>query len=112
MQMTLFIWEVEEFEKDTNYFKSLNLKRVCEPLIEKKREKLDLTLQPSQVEEDLGYDDEVDDAQIGYSDSDGIDASVKKQEIVGSKRKTRTTFSAEYSPPSKKRLFSDGNCKV
>ena len=94
--MTSFIWEVEESEKDTNYFKSLNLKRVCEPLLEKKREKLALTQQPSQVEEDIGYDDEVDDYQIGYSDSEGIDASVKKEGIGGSVRTIRTTFSGEY----------------
>src|SRR5579862_2514783 len=89
MQMSLFVWEVEKFEKDTGYFKSLNLKRVCHPLTEKKREKLALALHQSQVEEDLVQDDEV---------GDGIDASVKKQEIGGSLRKSRNTFSGEYSP--------------
>ncbi|KAK0605478.1 hypothetical protein LWI29_027302 [Acer saccharum] len=47
-----------------------------------------------------------------YDGGDGIDASIKKQEIGGSVRKSRSIFSGEYSPPSKKRLFSDGNSKV
>ena len=103
MQMSLFVWEVEKFEKDTGYFKSLNLKRVCHPLTEKKREKLALALHQSQVEEDLVQDDEV---------SDGIDASVQKEEIGGSVGRIRSTFSKEYELPSKKRLFSDRNSKV
>ncbi|KAK0599421.1 hypothetical protein LWI29_005144 [Acer saccharum] len=101
-------------KKDTDYFKSLNLKRVCQPLTPKKREKLALPLPSSKVEEEAvgGDDDEVDDHQTGDNDGDGINASIKKQEIGGSVRKSRSTFSGEYSPPSKKRLFSDGNSKV
>ena len=107
MQMALFDWGVEKYEKGTDYFKSLNLKCVCHPLTSKKREKLALPPPPSKVEEEVvgGDDDEV-------NDSDGIDASIKKQEIGGSVRKSRSTFSGEYSPPSKKRLFPDGNSKV
>ena len=114
MQMTLLDWEVEKYENDTDYFKSLNLKRVCQPLTVKKREKLALPPPPSKVEEEAvgGDDDEVDDHQTGYNDNDGIDASIEKQEIGGSVRKTKSTFSGEYYPPSKKRLFSDGNSKV
>ncbi|KAK0597303.1 hypothetical protein LWI29_023854 [Acer saccharum] len=111
--MALFPWEVETYEKGTKYFKSLNLKYVCEPLPEKKREKLALSIQPihpSEQKENLGYDDGVDDYQIG-NDSDGICASVLK-EIGGSVGRNISTFCNEYSPPSKKRLFSDGNSKV
>ena len=83
MHMTLFYWEVEKYENDTDYFKSLNLKRVCHPLTVKKREKLALPSPSSKVEEEAvgGDDDEIDDYQTGYNDSDGIDASIKKQEI-------------------------------
>ncbi|KAK2655475.1 hypothetical protein Ddye_008527 [Dipteronia dyeriana] len=79
LQMALFPWEVETFEQGTNYFKSLNLKYVCEPLTKKKREKLALGLHTSEEEQDLGYGDVVDDYQI-ENDSDGID-----DEVVGDK---------------------------
>ncbi|KAK0575380.1 hypothetical protein LWI29_038117 [Acer saccharum] len=111
--IALFPWEVETYEKGTKYFKSLNLKYVCEPLPEKKREKLALSIQPihpTEQKEDLGYDDGVDDYQTG-NDSDGICASVLK-EIGGSVGRNISTFCNEYPPPSKKRLFSDGNSKV
>ncbi|KAK3198460.1 hypothetical protein Dsin_021875 [Dipteronia sinensis] len=42
LQTALFDWDVETFEKGTDYFKSLNLEYVCGPLIDKKREKLAL----------------------------------------------------------------------
>ena len=48
--MPVFPWEVETYEKGTYYFKSLNLKYVCEPLIEKKREKLAMAIRPTEVE--------------------------------------------------------------
>ncbi|KAK2655473.1 hypothetical protein Ddye_008525 [Dipteronia dyeriana] len=79
LQMALFPWKVETFEQGTNYFKSLNLKYVCEPLTKKKREKLALGLHTSEEEQDLGYGDVVDDYQI-QNDSDGID-----DEVVGDK---------------------------
>lgn len=99
MQMALFPWEVETYEKGTKYFKSLNLKYVCEPLPEKKREKLALPIQPihpSEQKEDLVYDDGVDDYQTG-NDSDGICASVL-MEIGGSVGRNISTFCNEYSP--------------
>ncbi|KAK3225520.1 hypothetical protein Dsin_005382 [Dipteronia sinensis] len=74
----LFEWEVETFEKGTDYFKSLNIEYVCGPLIDKKREKL--ALPRSEEEEDLGSDHEGDDNQTG-NDNDGIDCSVQKEEI-------------------------------
>ncbi|KAK3212263.1 hypothetical protein Dsin_016969 [Dipteronia sinensis] len=105
----LFEWEVETFEKGTDYFKSPNIEYVCGPLIDKKREKL--ALPRSEEEEDLGSDHEGDDNQTG-NDNDGIDCSVQKEEIGGSVGRTRSIFSNEYSPTSKKRLFSDRNPKV
>ncbi|KAK3198254.1 hypothetical protein Dsin_021669 [Dipteronia sinensis] len=92
-----------------DYFKSLNIEYVCGPLIDKKREKL--ALPRSEEEEDLGSDHEGDDNQTG-NDNDGIDCSVQKEEIGGSVGRTRSTFSNQYSPHSKKRLFSDRNPKV
>ena len=108
--MALFPWDVETYEKGTDYFKSLNLKNVCGPLPEKKREKLALVVHPCEQEEDLGYDDGVHDYQTG-NDTDGIGASVPK-EIGGFVGRNKSTFCNEYSPPSKKRLFPDGNAKV
>ncbi|KAK3230108.1 hypothetical protein Dsin_001989 [Dipteronia sinensis] len=69
----LFDWDVETFEKGTDYFKSLNLEYMCGLLIDKKREKL--ALPRSEEEEDLGSDHEGDDNQTG-NDNDGIDCSV------------------------------------
>ncbi|KAK3230007.1 hypothetical protein Dsin_001888 [Dipteronia sinensis] len=105
----LFDWDVETFEKGTDYFKSLNLEYVYGPLIDKKREKL--ALPRSEEEEDLGSDHEGDDNQTG-NDNDGIDCSIKKEEIEGSVERTRSTFSNEYFPISKKQLFSYRNPKV
>ena len=108
--MTLFPWEVETYEKGIDYFKSLNLKYVCEPLTEKNREKLALAIRPTEEEEDLGYDDRVDDYHTS-NDSDGIGASVLKEIGVSVGRNSNTFFN-DYSPPSKKRLFSDVDSKV
>ncbi|KAK3221892.1 hypothetical protein Dsin_008917 [Dipteronia sinensis] len=63
LQKALFPWDVENFEKGTNYFKSLNQKYVCGPLIDKKREKL--VVPRSEEEEDLGFDNEGGDNQTG-----------------------------------------------
>ncbi|KAK3193358.1 hypothetical protein Dsin_024668 [Dipteronia sinensis] len=78
LQTALFEWEVETFEKGTDYFKSLNIEYLCGPLIDKKREKL--ALPRSEEEEDLGSDHEGDDNQTG-NDNDGIDCSVQQEEI-------------------------------
>ena len=84
MQMALFVWEVETREMGTDYFKSLNLKNICQPLTQKKREKLALAIR---------------DGIAGEEDA-------VPKEVGGSVRGN------EYTPPSKKRLFSDGNPKV
>ena len=59
--MHVYRWEVETYEKGRDYFKSLKLKNVCEPLPKKKREKLAMVIRPTEVVEDLGNDEGVDD---------------------------------------------------
>jgi hypothetical protein len=106
--MPVYRWGVETFEKGTDYFKSLKLKYVCEPLPEKKREKLALVISPTEVEE--ADDDGVDYAETS-NDSDGIGASVVKEIGASVGRNSNTSFK-DYFPPSKKRLFSDVDSKV
>ena len=108
--MPIFRWEVETYEKGTDYFKSLKLKYVCEPLPEKKREKLAMVISPTEVEEALGNNDGVDDYQTS-NDSDGIGASVLKEIRASVGRNSNTSFK-DYFPHSKKRLFSDVDSKV
>ena len=106
--MPVFCWEVETYEKGTDYFKSLKLKYVCEPLPKKKREKLAMVISPTEVEE--ADDDGVDYAETS-NDSDGIGASVVKEIGASVGRNSNTSFK-DYFPPSKKRLFSDVDSKV
>ncbi|KAK2637660.1 hypothetical protein Ddye_025455 [Dipteronia dyeriana] len=93
--MALFPWEVETYEKGTDYFKSLNLKYVCKPLTKNKREKLALGLHTSEEEQCLGYEDAVDDYHTGNG-SDGIGALGLK-EVGCSVGRDRSTFLRDYS---------------
>ena len=69
-----------------------------------------MVIRPTEVEEDLGNDDGVDDYQT-INDSDGIGASILK--VIGaSVGRNSNTFLNDYSPHSKKRLFSDVDSKV
>ena len=61
MQWIYFLGKLKLMKKGTDYFKSLKLKYVCEPVTEKKREKLALAIRPTEEEKDLGYDDGVND---------------------------------------------------
>ena len=108
--MPVYRWEVETYENGTDYFKSLKLKYVCEPLPEKKREKLALVISPTEVEEAVGNDDKVDYAETS-NDSDGIDAFVVKEIGTSMGRNSNTSFK-DYFPHSKNRIFFDVDSKV
>lgn len=102
--MHLFVWQVHNYEKGTDYYKSLNLE-VCDPILNK-RKLVKPVYMVFEEEQTVGTDEDHDDRlEVCGNEIDEEVVSFHNNHITSFIR----SISSYLVPNSKRRLFNEGD---